>query len=215
MGDCVYAIGGHHNYKNVLEIEELDTKSHKGKLFKKNGWKVIVKIPEHISLRSAPCLAYKDEIYIIGESMSSPENKPCLAVLVFSPNDRSIRVVAEFPKKCSDCKAILHDKNIYIASSEGYFLKLDIVSNIFSSCSDLITKETNITMYSDGNMIYTVGSSSSGQFERNCYDTETNSWKRILNYNFNLPVHGLCDIKVPSYTNVVPFYDTEFKEIKR
>ncbi|CAG2236299.1 unnamed protein product [Mytilus edulis] len=155
MGECVYAIGGHHNYKNVLEIEELDTKSHKGKLFKKNGWKVIVKIPEHISLRSAPCLAYKDEIYIIGESMSSPENKPCLAVLVFSPNDRSIRVVAEFPKKCSDCKAILHDKNIYIASSEGYFLKLDIVSNIFSSCSDLITKETNITMYSDGNMIYT------------------------------------------------------------
>ncbi|XP_052087827.1 kelch repeat and BTB domain-containing protein 3-like [Mytilus californianus] len=215
MGDSVYAIGGHHNNKNVLEIEELDTKTHKAKLFKKNGWKVIAKVPEHIKLHSAPCLASKDDIYIIGESMSLSENKPCLAVLVFSPIGRSIRVVAEFPKKCSDCTAILHDKNIYIASSEGYFLKLDIVSNIFSSCSDLIAKETNITMYSERNMIYTVGSSSSGQFERNCYDTETNSWKQIRNYNLNLPVHGLCDIKVPSYTNVVPFYDTEFKEIKR
>lgn len=74
-------------------------------------------------------------------------------------------------------------------------------------------------MYTEGDMIYTVCGASSNntvdQFEKDEYDIDTNSWKRKRNVFCNLPIFGNCDIKVPSYTNVIPFYDTPFKEIRR
>jgi hypothetical protein len=73
-------------------------------------------------------------------------------------------------------------------------------------------------MYGERNKIYTVGGTSDdnniGRFEKDEYDIETDTWKRVRGLPCNLPIYGNCDIKVPSYTSVIPFYDTPCKEIK-
>lgn len=215
LGDCVYAIGGHHNGSDVNEIEEYNARQHNTKILKKK-WKDVARLPDRVKLYSAPCITHNETIYIIGEKIDS---QPSTVVMTFTPKDKLIKIVAEFPQQLSNCKAVLHRSNIYICSSEGIFLKFDTNTNIFTSCCDFPIKCRHFGMYTEGDMIYIVCGTSAdnavGQFEKDEYDIETNSWKRNRNVPCNLPIFGNCDIKVPSYTNVVPFYDTPFKEIRR
>lgn len=216
LGDHLYCIGGHHNENNVNEIEELDTRHHRHKLLMKTSWKTVAKIPDNISLQSAPCVVYESKIFIIGETTNG--SQVATSIVVFNPDEKSVQIVAEFPKQLSECKAVIHGTNIYIASSKGYFVKFDRESNIFVSCSDLPNKGRHFGIYGERNKIYTVGGTSDdnniGGFEKNEYDIETDTWKRVRYLPCNLPIYGNCDIKVPSYTSVIPFYDTPCKEIK-
>lgn len=209
----VFAIGGHNCDKNVLDIEELDTKL-KTKLTQKKKWKVVAHVPEGIKLRSAPCVNYKDHIYIIGER--SNETEPSTVILEFNPFERSVKTIGEFPKKCSDCRAVRHGSSIFISSSEGYFLEFDTDTNVFTSCTDLPFRGKEVGIYAKRDKIYITGNKPDD--ENNLiiheYDIQTNSWKKVRNFRINSKVRGVCDIKVPSYTNVVPFYDCEYKEIK-
>lgn len=216
FGEKLYVIGGQYNGKSVPEIEELSTTPNMTSFLKKPVWKSVATLPDNVYLQSPSCLLYKNKIYIVGES--SNDGHISTAVIVFTPEDKSVKIVAEFPKQCSDCKAVLHGSDIYIASSEGCFLKFNIESNIFTSCSDLPTKSKHFGIYVERDMIYTVGGALDdndvGQFEKDEYDIETNCWKKSRNLPCNLPIYGNVDIKVPSYTSVVPFYDTQCKEIR-
>ena len=215
FGDCVYAIGGHHNDSDIHEIEEYDTRQHNTKILKKK-WKDVSRIPDKIKLHCAPCVVHDNTIYIIGEKN---EGQPTTVVISFKPEGKLIQIAAEFPQQLSNCKVVLHKSDIYICSSDGIFLKFDTNTNIFTSCCDFPIKCRHFGMYTEGDMIYTVCGASSNntvdQFEKDEYDIDTNSWKRKRNVFCNLPIFGNCDIKVPSYTNVIPFYDTPFKEIRR
>jgi hypothetical protein len=215
FGDCVYAIGGHHNGSDIHEIEEYDTRQHNTKILKKK-WKDVSRIPDKIKLHCAPCVVHDNTIYIIGEKN---EGQASTVVISFKPEGKLIQIAAEFPQQLSNCKAVLHKSDIYICSSDGIFLKFDTNTNIFTSCCDFPIKCRHFGMYTEGDMIYTVCGASSNnivdQFEKDEYDIDTNSWKRKRNVSCNLPIFGNCDIKVPSYTNVIPFYDTPFKEIRR
>ncbi|CAC5391653.1 unnamed protein product [Mytilus coruscus] len=211
LGDFIYALGGHHNGNNVLEIEELDTKHHRNKLSIKKSWKTIAQLPDNVKLSFAPCTAYNDKIYIVAELLND-ENQESTGVLTFDPNDKSVEFVADFPKKCSDCRAVLHKSKLFIASSEGYFLQFDIETNIFAFCADLPTRGNHFGMYAARNKIYVVGASASDndidRFEKAEYDIQTNSWKRGQELPCNLPIYGSCEIKVPSYTHLIPFNDS-------
>jgi hypothetical protein len=215
FGDCVYAIGGHHNGSDIHEIEEYDTRQHNTKILKKK-WKDVSRIPDKIKLHCAPCVVHDNTIYIIGEKN---EGQASTVVISFKPEGKLIQIAAEFPQQLSNCKAVLHKSDIYICSSDGIFLKFDTNTNIFTSCCDFPIKCRHFCMYTEGDMIYTVCGASSNnivdQFEKDEYDIDTNSWKRNRNVSCNLLIFGNCDIKVPSYTNVIPFYDTPFKEIRR
>jgi hypothetical protein len=215
FGDCVYAIGGHHNGSDIHEIEEYDTRQHNTKILKKK-WKDVSRIPDKIKLHCAPCVVHDNTIYIIGEKN---EGQASTVVISFKPEGKLIQIAAEFPQQLSNCKAVLHKSDIYICSSDGIFLKFDTNTNIFTSCCDFPIKCRHFGMYTEGDMIYTVCGASSNnifdQFEKDEYDIDTNSWKRNRNVSCNLLIFGNCDIKVPSYTNVIPFYDTPFKEIRR
>ena len=215
LGDCVYVIGGHHNGSDIHEIEEYDNRQHNTKILKKK-WKDVSRIPDNIKLQSAPCITNNDTIYIIGEKIGG---QPSTVVISFKPEGKLIQIVAEFPQQLSSCKAVLHKSDIYICSSDGIFLKFNTNTNIFTSCCDFPIKCRHFGMYTEGDMIYTVcgtsGNNTVGQFEKDEYDIDTNSWRRNRNVSCTLPICGNCDIKVPSYTNVVPFYDTPFKEIRR
>ncbi|XP_063402491.1 kelch-like protein 12 isoform X1 [Mytilus trossulus] len=211
LGDFIYALGGHHNGNNVSEIEELDTKHHRNKFLIKKSWKTIAHLPDNVKLSFAPCMTFLNKIYIVAELLSN-ENIKSTGLLTFDPNEKSVEIVAIFLKKCSDCRAVLYDSKVFIASSEGYFLQYDIETKTFSSCKDLPTKGTNFGMYAARNNIYFVGASVSDnnidRFEKDGYDIQTNSWKRERKLPCNLPIYGSCDIKVPSYTNLIPFNDS-------
>lgn len=215
LGDFIYAVGGHNNGNNVTEIEELDTKHQRKLPLIGSSWKVVATIPENITLISAPCVTHNNQIYIIGQS--SNDDQVSTAVIGFNPSEKSIAVIAEYPKTCFECKATIHGSNIYIASSEGYFFKFDIKTNIFASCSDLPNKGRHFGIYTEGDLIYLIGGTSFednvGRFEKEEFDTQTNTWRRVKDLPCNLPICGNCDIKVPSYTSVIPFYDHRFKEL--
>ncbi|XP_052090040.1 uncharacterized protein LOC127726645 [Mytilus californianus] len=211
LGDFIYALGGHHKGNNVLEIEELDIKHHRNMLSIKKSWKTIAQLPDNVKLSFAPCMTYFDKIYIVAELLSDGNIKST-GLLTFDPNEKTVEVVANFSKHCTDCRALLHDSKIFVASSEGYFLQYDIRTKIFSFCADLPTKGNHFGMYAAWNSIYVVGASVSDnnfdRFEKDVYDIQTNSWKQERILPCNLPVYGSCDIKVPSYTHLIPFNDS-------
>ncbi|CAC5425670.1 unnamed protein product [Mytilus coruscus] len=211
LGDFLYALGGHHNGNNVLEIEELDTKHHRNMFLIKKSWKTIAHLPENVKLAFAPCVTYFDKIYIVAELLSN-ENIKSTGLLTFDPNEKSVEIVANFSKNCSDCRAVLYESKIFIASSEGYFLRFDIETKTCSSCKDIPTKGNHHGMYAARNKIYFVGASASDndieRFEKDEYDIQTNSWKRERKLPCNLPIYGSCEIKVPSDTHLIPFDDS-------
>jgi hypothetical protein len=84
FGDCVYAIGGHHNGSDIHEIEEYDTRQHNTKILKKK-WKDVSRIPDKIKLHCAPCVVHDNTIYIIGEKN---EGQASTVVISFKPEGK-------------------------------------------------------------------------------------------------------------------------------
>ncbi|VDI60373.1 Hypothetical predicted protein [Mytilus galloprovincialis] len=211
LGDFIYALGGHHNGNNVLEIEELDTKHHRNKFLIKKSWKTIAHLPDNVKLSFAPCMTYCNKIYIVADLLSN-RNIKSTGLLTFDPNKKSVEIVAKFSKICSDCRAVLYESKIFIASSEGHFLRFDIETKTCSSCTDLPSKGNHYGMYAARNKIYFVGASASDndidRFEKDEYDIQTNSWKRGQELPCKPPIYGSCDIKFPSDTRLIPFNDS-------
>lgn len=212
LDNVVYAIGGQHGGKDVSEIEALETKQ-KTTFKQNNKWRRVTNAPEGIKLCKAPCESYKDNIYIIGEKSQNVD--PSTVVLEFCPHSKTIEIVGEFPKRCSDCRTVRHGSSIFISSSEGYFLKFDTETRIFTSCTDFVSRGQNVEMYLERDKIYIVGEDqdeNSSHLVKHEYDLQTNSWKVVRRFKINSKVKGVCSIKVPSYTNIVPFYENDYKE---
>jgi hypothetical protein len=67
--------------RQLLRIEEYDTRQHNTKILKKK-WKDVSRIPDKIKLHCAPCVVHDNTIYIIGEKN---EGQPSTVVISFKP----------------------------------------------------------------------------------------------------------------------------------
>lgn len=212
-GSC-FVIGGIHQGQRITDIEEYNVKT--------NSWRRVASLPSNIHTTNLSCVSVGNVIYMFvafdqQESLQEHE----LAVCLFNPDLTSINIIATIPVKTLQIRTCVLGKDIYIASSNGDFLKFNTESNLVKDLQrqNLICKEFGL--YTCGNAVYLAGGVNTSNAKLNdviCkFSPLSGTWQNLCQtLPDQMPIYASCEIKVcrKPETTIVPFYENNYMEIR-
>ncbi|CAG2238879.1 unnamed protein product [Mytilus edulis] len=148
-GSC-FVIGGIHQGQRITDIEQYNVK--------KNSWRRVASLPSNIHTTNLSCVSVGNVIYIFAATVQHEYlQEHELAICLFNPNLTSINIIATLPVKTQQIRTCVLEKDIYIASSNGDFLKFNTQSNLIKKLrrQNWLCKESYLHVC--GNAVYLVG----------------------------------------------------------